>query len=77
MKAKIEKSCVDSRRAVAVVLDGGVHKNGKVHKGSGGRKQSNFGEENGEEMKEYLGKLKELVPFMPKNKRYVLFKTDT
>lgn len=63
MKAKMEASCEESRRAQPVLLDGGIHK--KTNK----KNKSGAGMEENAEMKEYLGKLQELVPFMPKNKR--------
>jgi len=61
MKAQIESSGSNAYL-------GGVRGNGKVHKAKNfGSKQKK--EENSEEIKAYLNKLQEIVPFMPKNKR--------
>lgn len=67
MKAKMEPG-MESRALLAMVMDGGVHKK-KENSKSGKNEKRKSAEENSEEMKEYLGKLQELVPFMPKNKR--------
>jgi len=59
MKAQIESS---GSNAYLGGVRGG---NGKVHKAKSFVKK----EENSEEIKAYLNKLQEIVPFMPKNKR--------
>lgn len=59
MKAQTQSGCVVGGKGSF-----GEVKGGKVEKA--GKKKLNS---NGQEIKEYLEKLQEIVPFMPKNKR--------
>ncbi len=72
MKAQIIES---NSHVLSLRSESKVHKSSKhshhhhPHSGSGSNSNSNNKEEENEEIKAYLNKLQEIVPFMPKHKK--------